>query len=156
MPADTGAASDSGADGAGRVVVPDWPAGTVTLLAVTEDDGTPGLLPVSTAVAAGDARVLLALGRRRASLAALRARPRCALAVLAAGDVAVTLHGSAAVLADGPDGAEGIAVVELTVLRVQDHNSPRFTIDGGVPWAWVDDEARERDAATRAALQRFA
>lgn len=141
---------------AGPVVIPDWPAGTVALLAVTVEDGTPGLLPVSTALRAGDARVLLALGLRRGSLAALRERPQCALAVLAAGDVAVTLHGTAAVLADGPDGATGIAVVELAVDRVQDHSTPRFTIDGGVPWTWIDDEARERDAAVRAVLRSFA
>lgn len=75
---------------------------------------------------------------------------------MAAGDVAVTLHGTAAVLADGPEGADGIAVVELTVARVQDHMTPRFTIDDGVAWTWTDAAARERDAAVRAVLQRYA
>jgi flavin reductase (DIM6/NTAB) family NADH-FMN oxidoreductase RutF len=138
------------------VRIPDWPAGTVTLLAVTGADGAPGVIPVSTALRAGDARVLLALGRRRATLAALRARPGCALAVLAQDDVAVTLHGAAAVLAEGPPGAEGIAVVELTVDRVQDHGTPRFTVDAGVAWSWADAAAQERDAAVRAVLRGFA
>ncbi|MCW3038889.1 MAG: hypothetical protein JWM31_794, partial [Solirubrobacterales bacterium] len=82
-------------------------------------------------------------------------RPRVALALLGAGDVAVTLHGAASVLADGPDGADGIAVVEVRVDRVQDHNTPRFVIVDGVSWQWTDDEARARDAATRAVLAGF-
>lgn len=138
-------------------MVPDWPHGTVTLLAVVLDDGgAPGNIPVSTAVRAGDDRVLLALGRRRTVLAALRYRPRVALAVIGAADVAVTLHGTASVLADGPEGAEGIAVVELLVDRVQDHNTERFVIVDGIQWQWTDDEARERDAAVRAVLLRHA
>lgn len=136
--------------------IPDWPAGTVTLLAVTTPEGAPNVIPVSTALRAGDSRVLLALGRRRVSLAALRARPRCALAVLAQGDVAVTLHGAATVLADGPPGADGIAVVELAVDRVQDHGTARFRVDAGVAWTWTDAEAQQRDAAVRAVLRAFA
>lgn len=140
----------------GALVIPAWPDGTVALLALTAGDGGPGLLPVSTALRAGDARVLLALGRRRASLQALRERPRCALALLAGGDVAVTLHGLAAVLAEGPEGATGIAVVEVAVDRMQDHTSGRFTIDEGVRWTWTDPEAQARDAAVRAVLRAFA
>lgn len=137
-------------------MIPPWPDGTVTLLAVISGDGTPGNIPVSTALRAGDDRVLLALGRRRATLAALRARPRVALALLGAGDVAVTLHGAACVVADGPPGADAVAVVELRVDRVQDHNSGRFVVVDGVQWQWTDTAAQERDAAVREVLRGIA
>ena len=52
------------------IVLPQWPAGTVAVLATSGPDGAPGLLPVSTALRAGDARVLLALGGGAPSLAA--------------------------------------------------------------------------------------
>jgi flavin reductase (DIM6/NTAB) family NADH-FMN oxidoreductase RutF len=139
-----------------RIVIPRWPAGTVALLATTGADGAPGSIPISTALRASDTRVLLALGRRRATLQALRDEPRCALALLAAGNVAVTLHGRASVVADAPAGAEGITAVAIDVDRVQDHATPRFVIADGVQWSWVDEEARPRDVAVRAVLQRLA
>ncbi len=136
--------------------LPQWPAGTVTFLATSGPGGAPRPIPVSTALRATDTRVLLALGRRRTALQALRDRPACALAVLAAGNVGVTLHGTATVLAEGPEGAEGIAVVALDVHDVQDHTSERFVIADGVQWSWTDEDARARDAAVRAVLQSFA
>src|SRR6185295_15230638 len=66
--------------------LPDWPTGTVAILSTA--GGAPHAIPVSTAVRAGPRRVLLALARTRDSLARLRADPRCALIVIAAGDVA--------------------------------------------------------------------
>lgn len=137
----------------GAIVIPDWPAGTVAVLATSGPDGAPRPLPVSTAVRASDNVVLLALGRRRASLQALRDRPGCALALLAAGNVAVTLHGRARVLADGPEGAEGITAVALDVHEVQDHTTDRFVIADGVQWSWIDEDARTRDQQVRAVLR---
>jgi hypothetical protein len=137
----------------GAIVIPDWPAGTVAVLATSGPDGAPRPLPVSTAVRASDDVVLLALGRRRVSLQALRDRPACALALLAAGNVAVTLHGRARLLADGPAGAEGIAVVALDVHETQDHTTDRFVIADGVQWSWLDEDARARDAQVRAVLR---
>jgi flavin reductase (DIM6/NTAB) family NADH-FMN oxidoreductase RutF len=138
------------------IVIPQWPAGTVALLATTGPDGAPRPIPVSTALRASDTRVLLALGRRRTALQAVRDRPACALALLAAGNVAVTLHGRGSVVAEGPAGAEGIAVVALDVHDVQDHTTDRFVIADGVQWSWIDEDARARDAAVRAVLQSFA
>ncbi len=137
-------------------VLPVWPHGTVALLSVTGADGTPGSIPISTAVRASDRRVLFAIGRRRATLTALREDPRCALALLAAGNVAVTLHGTASVLADGPQDAPGITAVAIDVARVQDHATARFVIADGVQWSWVDEQARARDADVRATLLRLA
>jgi hypothetical protein len=133
--------------------LPDWPAGTVAVLATA--GAPPHAIPVSTAVRGGPRRVLLALARRRASLARLRAGPRCALTVLAA-DVAFTAHGRAAIVQDPMAVAASVVAVAIDVDEVQDHADPRFRIDAGVTWRWVDAEAAERDAAIREALRGLA
>ncbi|MCW3064864.1 MAG: hypothetical protein JWN32_2036 [Solirubrobacterales bacterium] len=133
-----------------RDVLPKWAPGTVALLSTGA--GAPHAIPVSTAVRAGDRRVLMALAPRRESLARLRSDPRAALTLLTAGNVAVTAHGTAAVLAESLPGAEGVAAVSLDVHEVQDHGQPTFTIEDGVHWRWTDAEAAKRDAAVRAAL----
>jgi hypothetical protein len=126
--------------------VPDWPAGTVAVLATAGPQ--PHAIPVSTAVRTGEREVRFALGRRRGSLARLRADGRCALTVVAAG-VAVTLHGRAAETGE----AEGVVLLTLTVESVQDHDKPEFEIDAGVSWRWTDERSERRDAAIRAALR---
>ena len=128
--------------------LPDWPDGTVAILST--GGGAAHAIPVSTCVRAGPRTVLLALAARRESLARLRADPRCALSLLVAGDVAVTAHARATILRELLD---GVVAVKLDVERVQDHGQPTFEIQAGVRWRWVDDAARERDAALRAALR---
>jgi hypothetical protein len=49
-----------------------------------------------------------------------------------------------------------VAAVAVDVASVQDHSQPTFVIDGGVRWRWVDDGAREADAAIRAGLRALA
>jgi hypothetical protein len=132
-------------------VLPDWPEGTVCVLATAGDDG-PHAIPVSAALRDGEDRVLLGLAPRRGSLARLREHPRVAVTVLAR-DVAVTAHGTARVLEEAPFEG-GVAVVAVDVDRVQDHDRPTFALHGGVPWDWTDEGARERDAQTRAQLRR--
>jgi flavin reductase (DIM6/NTAB) family NADH-FMN oxidoreductase RutF len=132
----------------------DWPPGTVAILSTA--GAAPHAVPISTAVRAGPRRVLLALARTRASLARLRDDPRCALTVLAAGDVAFTAHGRATVVQEPMDVAESVAAVAIDVDDVQSHADPRFAIDAGVAWRWVDDEAAARDAAIHEALRRLA
>jgi flavin reductase (DIM6/NTAB) family NADH-FMN oxidoreductase RutF len=128
-------------------MLPDWPRGTVSILATAGED--PHAIPVSTALRAGPRTVLLALAQRRESLARLRADPRVALTVLAAGDVALTAHGRAAVL---DEIAEGIVAVRVDVERVQEHGQPTFVIDDGVRWHWTDAEAEKRSDAVLTAL----
>jgi hypothetical protein len=113
-------------------------------------------MPVSTAVRAGDRRVLIALARRRESLARLRADPRVALTLLAEGDVALTAHCRARVVADPLPVNDRVCAVSLEVIRLQDHRQPRFVIDGGVRWRWTDPEAERQDAQIRSALARLA
>ncbi len=135
-------------------MIPSWPPGTVCVLGTVGDDG-PHAIPVSAAVRASDERVLLGLARGRGSLARLRARPDVTLAVLAPG-VAVTLQGRASVVAERLPGAEAVAAVALDVVRVHDHGRPSFVVEAGAAWRWTDEEARRRDAATRAALEALA
>ena len=127
-------------------MIPDWPPGTVTILATHG----PHAIPVSTARRAGPRTVLLALGPSRGSLARLRADPRVALAVIAEG-VAVTLRGRATEVGE----AAGTVAVRLDVDAVDDHARSTFAIHEGVRWEWTDDDARARDEQVRAALQRF-
>ena len=134
--------------------LPDWRPGTVAILSTGA--GAPHAIPVSTGVRAGDARVLLALARRRESLSRLREDPRCALTVLAAGNVAVTAHGRATVVEEPMAISDRIAAVQVDVEAVQDHGQPRFEIQDGVRWRWTDAEAEARDAEVREALRGLA
>jgi hypothetical protein len=134
--------------------LPEWPPGTVAVLSTA--GAAPHAIPVSTAVRAGPRRALLALARTRASLERLRADPRCALTVIASGDVAFTAHGRAAIVEDPMAVAESVVAVAVDVEDVQSHDDPRFAIEAGVRWRWVDDEAAARDAAIHEALQRLA
>src|SRR5215218_11269394 len=97
-----GPASPAGADharsadcaaGYADAMLPTWEPGTVAILSTGA--GAPHAIPVSTAIPAGPDAILLALALRRESLARLREEPRCALTIVAAGNVAVTVHGRA-------------------------------------------------------------
>jgi flavin reductase (DIM6/NTAB) family NADH-FMN oxidoreductase RutF len=130
--------------------LPPWDPGTVAILSTGA--GAPHAIPVSTAVWAGPRTVLLALALRRESLARLREEPRCALTILAGGDVAVTAHGRAAIVEEPMAVSDGVAAVRIDVEAIQDHGQDRFEIDAGVRWHWTDEEADRRDADIRAAL----
>jgi hypothetical protein len=134
--------------------LPHWEPGTVCVLSTGA--GAPHAIPVSTALRAGPRRVLLALAARRETLARLRRDPRCALTIMAAGDVACTVHARAEVVREALPGAEGVAAVALDVDAIQDHMQPRFAIAAGVAWEWTDEDARAGDAAVRAALAELA
>src|SRR4051812_17560526 len=112
-------------------MLPEWPPGTVTVLAT--GGGSPHAVPISAAVRARPDVALLGLARRRESLARLRADPRVALVMLAEDDVAVTAHGNASVLGEV---VEGVVAVRVDVDRVQHHEKPTFVIEGGVRWRW--------------------
>jgi flavin reductase (DIM6/NTAB) family NADH-FMN oxidoreductase RutF len=127
--------------------LPEWPAGTVAILATGA--GAPHAIPVSTIVRAGPRTLLFALAKRRESLARLREDPRCALAILAAGDVAVTVHGHAEVVND----LGRVVAVRVDVEEIQDHGTPAFAVDDGVRWHWTDAGAERADAEVRAALE---
>jgi flavin reductase (DIM6/NTAB) family NADH-FMN oxidoreductase RutF len=133
--------------------LPQWDDGTVAVLCT--GGGVPHAIPVSTAVQVGPRTIVLALARRRESLARLRADPQVAL-VLLARDVACTAHATATVTQDPLAGAERVAAVRLDVHGLQDHRQPTFAMDEGVRWHWTDPEAQARDAEIRALLRRTA
>jgi hypothetical protein len=134
--------------------LPDWDAGTVAILSTGA--GRPHAIPVSTGVRAGPRRVLIALARRRESLARLREDPRCALTIMAAGDVACTALAHATIVRERMTVSDRVAAVALDVDEIRDHRQARFAIDAGVAWHWTDDEARDRDADIRAELAELA
>ncbi len=127
--------------------LPEWPDGTVATLA-TQGNG-PHAIPVSLILRAGPKEIVVGLAPRREALARLRADPRAALTILAAGDHAFTAHGRATAF----DDAGGVVAVRIAVERIADHNRPTYEIRDGVQWDWTDEDERERDAATRAALR---
>jgi hypothetical protein len=136
------------------LVLPTWEEGTVAILST--GGGAPHAIPVSTAVRAGPRRVLIALALRRESLSRLRADPRAALTLLTGGDVAVTAHCRATILQEPMTVSDRVAAVALDVEEVQDHGQPRFVIEAGVAWRWMDPEAAEQDVRIRAALRDLA
>ena len=122
---------------AGMGKLPEWEQGTPAVLCVTG----PHAIPVSTYVRSADDRILVALGRRRATLARLRKEPRVAFCVLAAG-VAFTAHCRARVVRESLDAAANNVAVELIVEQVQDHLADRRTeLLAGAQWRWRDEQA---------------
>src|ERR1700761_6339572 len=93
------------------------PAGTV--VAVATQGGGPHVIPVSTALRPSNGDVWLALAQSRGSLARLRADPRVGVLILAAGDVAVTLYGTAVVFDEAI--VDRVAAVRVNVTRVAPH-----------------------------------
>jgi hypothetical protein len=133
-------------------VLPDWPAGTVTILSTSGTE--PHAIPISSAVRAGPSRVLIALAVGRESLARLLADPRVALAILSGDDVALTAYGTARVVDERI--IDGVVAVEIAVERVQDHRRDTFVIEAGFRWRWTDPAAQQRDSEVRTALARLA
>lgn len=133
------------------LVLPDWPAGTVTILSTSGPE--PHAIPISSAVRAGPDRVLIALARGRESLARLLVDARVALAILSGEDVALTAYGSARVIDERI--VDGVVAVEIAVDRVLDHRRDTFVIDAGVRWRWTDPQAQQRDSEVRTALTRL-
>ena len=137
-----------------RIELPVWADGTVATLS-TIGDG-PHAIPVSTGVRASDSQVLIALATRRGSLANLRAEPRVALTFLAEGNVAVTAHGRAEVVAETMQCSDRVCAVLITAERIRDHGQPRFEIEAGVAWRWTEEDAELKDREVRAELNQIA
>jgi flavin reductase (DIM6/NTAB) family NADH-FMN oxidoreductase RutF len=135
-------------------VLPHWTPGTVAILST--GSGAPHAIPVSTGVRVDDRTILIALARRRESLFRLREDARCALTILAEGDIAVTAHCMGVVVQEPMTISDRVAAVRLDVQWMQDHGQPRFEIQAGVKWRWTEEAAERRDAEIRAALTELA
>ena len=135
-------------------MLPDWEPGTVAVLSVGA--GRPHAIPVSTAGRVGPRTVVFALSLRRESLARLRRDPRCALTLMAGGNIAVTAHGRATIGEEPMVVSDRVVAVRIDVEAIQDHSQDQFEIDDGVRWRWTDPAAEHRDREIRAALSRLA
>lgn len=132
--------------------LPDWERRAAGLLIVTG----PHAMPISTAVRAGDRRLVFGLARRRETLARLREDSRAAFALLAKG-MAFTAYGDAGVVREKLDGAPNVAGVELRVERVQNHLADgRTEMLSAAGWRWRREEAREADRTVVAAIEALA
>lgn len=132
--------------------LPDWPKGTVSVLATVDADGAPHAIPVSTAHRAGPKRVLFALGPSRGSSDRLEDNSKAALLVMAT-DVALTAEGTVRAVAE-PLNEDGLVNgLELVVETIWDHNGPTFGMEDGVRWHWTDDEAQEGDERAHQSLE---
>jgi hypothetical protein len=131
-------------------VLPEWEPGTPGVLCTAG----PHAIPVSTAVRAGDDRILLALGSGRETLARLREDPSAALALLGQG-VAFTAYGDATVLREELDAAP-VAAIELRVTEVADHlEDGRTEMLDGARYRRPDPDVAKADAAIDAELRRL-
>jgi hypothetical protein len=127
----------------GLGTLPDWPTRTIALLSTLADDG-PHTIPVSAPVRAGDHRLLLNLHRTRESLGRLRKRPRVALTILAAENIAFTARGQARIIQEPMTAACDYAAIAIDVEQIDDHRQPAFQVQAGVDRRWLDSS--ERDA----------
>ena len=130
--------------------LPDWTPGTPAVLC----PAGPHPIPVSTAVRAGDRRILMALGREREALRRLREDPAAALCLLGEG-VAFTAFGRTRVVAEDLEAADTVVAVALEVERIQDHLADERTeILDGVRWRWIDQKFGEvQDAVVEELLR---
>jgi hypothetical protein len=134
--------------------LPEWLPGTVAVLSTGA--GPPHAIPISTAVRTDPRTIVLALALRRESLARVREDPRCALTIMAGGDVAFTAHGRATIVEEPMAVSDRVTAIRIDVEAIQNHGQDDFEIDDGVRWHWTDPEAEQRDAEIRAALSRIA
>jgi hypothetical protein len=133
--------------------LPEWRPGTVAVLSTGA--GPPHAIPISTAVRRDPRTIALALALRRESLARVREDPRCALTIMAGGDIAFTAHGRATIVEEPMAVSDRVTAIRIDVEAIQHHGQDTFEIDDGVRWHWTDPGAEQRDAEIRAALGRI-
>ena len=132
--------------------LPEWERGTPAVLCASG----PHAIPVSTAVRAGNDRLVFALAASRETLTRLRGDPRAAFCLLGE-HVAFTAYGQAGVVREELEAAPSVAAVELRVERVQDHLADGRTVMlDGARWEWADERAREAEPGILAELERLA
>ena len=98
---------------------------------------------------------MFALALRRESLARLRQDPRCALTIMAGGDLAFTAHGPATIVEEPMAVSDRVTAIRVDVEEIQNHGQDAFKIDDGVHWHWTDPESEKRDADIGAALSQI-
>ncbi len=133
----------------GVTVLPEWEQGTAGVVCALG----PHPIPVSTAVRAGDDRLLFALARGRETLARLREDPRAAFLLMAEG-LAFTAHGAVSIVREEMEA--GTVALELRVERLQDHLDARTEVLWPVGWRFRGEQAQRTDRLVRDELLRLA
>jgi hypothetical protein len=132
--------------------LPEWPPRAAGFLIVSG----PHAIPISTAIRAGDRRLLFGLAQGRETLARVRAHPRAAFALLAEG-AAFTAYGSVNVARDRLEAAPNVAALELLVEHLQDHLADgRTEILAAASWRWLEEDAREADREVLSEIEALA
>lgn len=132
--------------------LPSWPPRAAGLLIVSG----PHAIPISTAVRAGDRRLIFALSRRRETLARLRDDPEAAFALLAGG-MAFTAYGRVSILREKLEAVPALAALELIVERLQDHLADgRTEMLSSARWRWRTEDARDADRTVVAEIETLA
>jgi len=124
----------------------------VALLATVGAAG-PVPIPVSAIRRVDAGRLLVALGRRRATLTRLRAEPRVGLS-LSGPAFSMTAVGRARVLADPLPGAEHVVAVLVEISEAWDARGAATEVDAGIAWRWTTPDAADRHALVLDALAR--
>ena len=82
-----------------------------------------------------------------ATVRRLRERPRVAITILAAENVAFTARGPARVVQEPMSTAPDYAAIAIDVEQIDDHRQPAFQVQAGVDRHWRDEtERRPRTA----------
>jgi hypothetical protein len=132
--------------------LPDWSPRAAGFLIASG----PHAIPISTAIRAGDRRLLFGLAGGRETLARLREDPRAAFALLAEG-AAFTAYGRVSTVRERLEAAPTVAALELLVEHVQDHLADgRTEILAEASWRWLEEDAREADRAVLAEIEALA
>ena len=125
------------------MALPTWEVGTPGVLCTAE----PRAIPISTAIRAGDDRVVFALSQRRGTLEVLREDPRAAFCLLGAG-AAFTAYGRTGVVRQQLAVAPHVVALALEVERVEDHLADgRTEMIAGARWRWRTDRLVEDEQA---------
>ncbi len=133
-----------------RAPIPDLPGDLVAVLASVGPDG-PVAIPVSAIWRRDAGGLLLALARRRATVARLRADPRAALSLNGRG-FSLCIEGDARIAADPLPGAENMIAFAVEIRRAWDARGAATEIDSGIRWRWTEPEAARRHVRVLGAL----
>jgi Pyridoxamine 5'-phosphate oxidase len=128
----------------------------VVAVVATAGEGGPDAAPVSLVAVASPRRLLLGLARDRTTLANIRAGSRVAASLCLEPDLAITVAGTARVVAESLPTAAHVAAVEVAVETVKDDLHPAARILSRLRLRWESDAARQTDAALLADLRRLA
>jgi hypothetical protein len=134
--------------------IPDLAPDQVAILTTIDEDG-PTAVPISALFRLDGSTVLVALARRRASLARARRDPRAALSLSGPG-FSICARGSLGIVAEPLPGADFMTALRFAAVSVWDARGAATEVDSGIGWHWKDSEAAGRHQRVLTALENLA